>query len=336
MTDITHDVSLTSAEIANLWTQYINDSMAICTLNYYLKDVEDKDIKEILTFALNLSKSHLEKIKLFLKKENYPVPMGFNENDVNLNAPRLFSDTFMLVYMHIMTIHGMTGYAGALSTSIRKDQVEYFVKCNSETMELYQKVIECLTLKGIVSRPSTIYPPERPSIIEKQSFLTGWFGNKRPLNAIEASGVFFNIKKDLAKIVLEIAFSQVAISKEVRDFIKRGEKICDEHFRVFNDLLEESNLATPKRYDAEVTNSTVSPFSEKLMVYHIVSLISSAIGYYGAAFALSQRRDLAAKYALLIADIAKYAEDGANLMIDKKWMEQPPTFPDREELAKNK
>lgn len=37
---------------------------------------------------------------------------------------------------------------------------------------------------------------------------------------------------------------------------------------------------------------------------------------------------------MLIADITKYAEDGANLLIKNGWMEQPPTFDDRDKLAK--
>ncbi len=59
-----------------------------------------------------------------MTQENFPVPKGFSENDVNLDALPLFSDTYMLIYMHIMTIHGLTGYAGAVSTSIRTDQID--------------------------------------------------------------------------------------------------------------------------------------------------------------------------------------------------------------------
>ncbi|WP_174731349.1 DUF3231 family protein [Mesobacillus harenae] len=332
MKDISHNTGLTSSEIANLWSQYINDSMSVCILKYYLKSVEDKDIRSILKIALRLSLTHVDKIKGFLDKENYPVPKGFTKEDVDLAAPRLFSDTFMIVYMHIMTIHGLSGYAGAVSTSTRHDQIKYFTNCSAQAMGLYSRILNLMLEKGIASRPPNINPPSQIDYVEKQSFLTGWFGTRRPLNAVESSGIFFNMQKNAAKIVLELGFSQVARSKVIRDYLKRGANICDQHFDFFRSILAESHLPPPKKWDAEVTNSTVPPFSDKLMLFHIATLISTAIGYYGAAFSLSQRRDLAGKYSLLIVDITKYAEDGVNILIDNGWLEQPPTFDDRDSL----
>ena len=329
MKGINHNVLLCELYEVIGMPQYVNDSMSKCVLSYYLKNAQDKEIRSIIEFALSLAESHIEKIKVFLKKENYPIPIAFSKDDVNLAAPPLFSDTFMLVYIHIMSIHGLTGYAGAVSTSIRLDQVSYFIKCNTDTMELYKRIIDLMLEKGILIRPPHINAPDKVDFIKKQSFLTGWFGDRRPLNAIEVSGIFFNMQKNVIKIVLEIGFSQVAESKEIRDYIKRGEQICDKHFDTFSSILSESNLPSPPKFDSEVSSSTVSPFSDKLLLFHIVTLISTASGYYGAAFSLSQRRDLAAKYSLLIGDISKYAEDGVNIMIDRGWMEQPPTFDDR-------
>lgn len=287
-----------------------------------------------MELGLELSKSHLEKITGFFQQENFPVPVGFTEEDVNLNAPPLFSDVFILVYMHVMTIHGLTGYAGAVCTSIRDDQRSYFIQCNIETMELYNKLIDAMVHKGIISRPPNINAPDKVDFVKKQNYLTGWFGKRRPLNVIEVSGIFFNLKKDIVKIVLEIGFCQVAKSKEISDYIRRGEKICDKHYDILSAILSEDNLPSPPKWDAEVSNSTVSPFSDKLMLFHIITLITTASGYYGAAYSLSQRRDLGAEYLLLITDITKYAEDGANILIDNGWLEQPPTFDDRDKLAK--
>jgi hypothetical protein len=121
-----HNPKLGSTELANLWTQYMNDSMASCVINYMLKKVEDTDIRSILEFSLSLSKRHMEAIKKFLSEENYPIPYGFTDGDVNLDAPRLFSDTFFLKYMHIMAAHGMTGYAVAFTTSVRSDMRKFY------------------------------------------------------------------------------------------------------------------------------------------------------------------------------------------------------------------
>ncbi|MFC4322940.1 DUF3231 family protein [Litchfieldia salsa] len=331
MNEMSHNVKLTSSEIGNLWSQYINDSMSLCILSHYLKHVQDNEIRSILEFADQLSKTHVNKIKTFLKEDEYPIPVGFTKDDVNLDAPPIFTDTFMLIYIRIMTVHGLTGYAGALATSIRSDQIDYFSQCISETTELYRRIMDVLIKKGIESRPPNINPPSEIDFVQKQSFLTGWFGERRPLNAIEVSGIFFNMKKNVVKIVLEIGFAQVAKSKEISEYIRRGEKICDKHYSIFESMLSENNLPSPQKHGDEVTSSKISPFSDKLMLFHIVTLISTASGYYGAAFSLSQRRDLALKYPLLIAEIVKYAEDGVNILIDRGWLEQPPTFDDRGE-----
>lgn len=82
--------TLTAAEVSALWLQYLGDSMAICVYKYFLNIVEDKEIKVILEFALQLSESHVTKITEFLKRANFQVPIGFSENDVNVNVPRLF------------------------------------------------------------------------------------------------------------------------------------------------------------------------------------------------------------------------------------------------------
>lgn len=336
MENISHNVRLTGAELANLWTQYMSDSLAICMTRYAIEKAEDKDVCAILEFSLGLSESHIHKIKQFLNQENYPIPQGFTKEDVNLNAPPLFSDSFMLVYMYVMTLHGLTGYAVSLGTSVRADQRSYFIQCNSEAMELYDRIVNVMLHKGIFSRPPFINAPHKVDFVKRQNFLTGWFGNRRPLSGIEMSSIHFNMQKTVVKIVLEIGFSQVTQSKEIRQYFQRGEALCDKHFEVFGSILSEDNLPSPKKWESEVSNSTVSPFSDKLMLYHISILVAAAVGFYGAGLSVCQRRDLMIQYTRLSAEIGQYAEDGVNLLIKNAWMEQPPTAGDRQSLANHK
>lgn len=336
MKEISHNVGLTSAEIANLWSQYMNDSLSICILSHSIEHSKDEDIKEILVFANTLAKRHIEKITDLLNQENFPIPKGYSlEEDVNLNAPPLFTDTFMIIYMHVMTLLGLTGYAGAIATSSSNDQIDYFSQCNSETMELYKRTARVMLNKGLYSKPPRINTPRDVQFVDHQNYLTGWFGKKRPLNAVEISGVSFNMVKVIVKVVLEIGFAQVSQTKEIQKYFQRGKKICENHFDDLSSILTKDELASPASWVSEVTSSTVPPFSEKLMLNHIVILISAAIGYYGAAVSVSQRRDLAVKYTSLMAEIALYAEDGAQLLIKYGWLEQPPLADDRENLAKN-
>ncbi|OAS86854.1 MULTISPECIES: DUF3231 family protein [Metabacillus] len=337
MENINHNVELTSAEIANLWTQYMNDSLSICILYHSIDKAQDEDIKEVLKFALKIAENHIDKIKEFLKQENFPVPKGFTkEEDVNLNAPPLFTDTFMLVYMHVMTLLGLTGYAGAVGTSSRKDQIAYFIQCNKETMELYERTIDVMLNKGIYSKPPRINTPNQIDFVDHQRYLSGWFGKKRPLNAIEISGINFNMLKIIAKVVLEIGFGQACQSKEVKKYFQRGKDICEKQFSILSSTLTKDNLASPASWVSEVTNSTVPPYSDKLMLNHIVILVSSAVGYFGAGVSVSQRRDLAFEYTRLMAEVGLYAEDGAELLISNGWLEQPPLASNRENLAEHK
>jgi hypothetical protein len=53
-------------------------------------------------------------------------------------------------------------------------------------------------------------------------FVRCWLGKRRPLNAIEISNISFNMQKTVVKLVLEIAFSQVTHSKDLREYFQRG------------------------------------------------------------------------------------------------------------------
>jgi hypothetical protein len=332
-TTVEHRVKLVSSEIANLWSQYMNDSLAVCFISHSLVHVEDKGVRAVLEFALQLSESHIRQIEQFLIQDHFPVPKGFtNEDLINLQAPALFTDDFLLNYFYVMALVGLTSYAGALGTSVRPDQRKYFAACNTETTELYNKILDVMLQKGVFSRPPHLNPPTELDIVHKQSYLAGWFGKQRPLNAIEMSGIYFNMAKLVVKVVLEIGFAQVAQSKEVRKFFKRGATLCEDQFEVLNTFLADDSLPAPRKWQAEVTNTTVPPFSDKLMLFHVVTLISASSSFYGAGLSVVQRRDLGVQYAKLIAEMGLCAEDGVNLLIEKGWMEQPPTASDRDAL----
>jgi hypothetical protein len=73
-----------------------------------------------------------------------------------------------------------------------------------------------------------------------------------------------------------------------------------------------------------VTDSTESPFSEKLMLNHVLLMATQGISYKGMALADSTRSDLQAMYLKLLTEIMKYAKDGADILIENRWLEQPP------------
>lgn len=331
--EIPHNVRLTAPEIANLWTQFQNDTMAICVYTYMLKIVEDASIRPILEYALTLAEGHVAKIKEYFKNEKFPIPHGFTEEDVNLAAPRLFSDEFCLIYTQIASIHGLAGYTAALSTNTRRDIRDYFVQNQNETMELFNRATDLMLEKGILSRAPFINPPNHYEFVQNESFIQGILGGERPLNSIEISDIFWNLKKAQLDKALCMAFAQGAQSQEVKDLLWRWVKMMGKHVEILETLLSNDRLPSPRSEDAEITNSTISPFSDRLIMYHKMIISSTQLGLYGTAVATCQRYDLGIHFSRLSMELADILKDGYKLMIKHKWAEQVPLADDREKLS---
>jgi hypothetical protein len=328
-------IRLTSGELTELTMQYMQDSANICTLTYFLEKVNDPEIKPIIKHALEISQGHVEKISAILTADKHKVPYGFKlEEDVDVTAPRLYADGFMLIYIYQMASIGLTMYAASLSSAVRSDITNYYKKCLSETVELYEMSKDLLLAKGLYLREPSLPNLDEVEFVEKQGFLWDVFGEKRPLTGAEVSNLHANIQRNALGTALLTGFSQVSQSKEVTKFFLRGIEIANKHITLFSDKLKESHLPAPMTWDANVTTSTAYTFSDKLMMYYTNSLISLSIGFYGTGISLSPRADLGAMYNRLSLEIQKYSEDGANIMIKNKWLEQPPMAPNRKDLAK--
>ena len=327
-------IRLTAPEISSLWTQYMFDSMSICFIKYALEHLEDQAIIEIYQQSLELSERHVQHVKEFYKGDGFPIPHGFTEDDVNIHAPRLFQDPFYLYYMYIMILQGLTGYALSVGTSIRADLRNYFITCNTETMVLFERTIDTMLTKGIYARPPIISPAESVDFVKQQSFLTGWFGERRPLTGLEIGDITFNMNKMHLHVALKVGFSQVAASPKVRKFINRGTEISNKHIAAFEKIFREEKLNSPISWQSHVTSSTTAPFSDKWMMYQIQLSNQVTVALYGTALSVTSRRDIAEKYIMLTSELLRFAEDGANLMIENGWLEEPPKSSDRRKLTK--
>lgn len=327
-------IRLTAPEISSLWTQYMFETMSICFIKYALEHIEDQEIIEIYQHSLELSERHVQQVKEFYKGDGFPIPHGFTEEDVNIHAPRLFLDPFYLYYMYIMILQGLTGYALSVGTSIRADLRTYFITCNTETMVLFERTIDTMLTKGIYVRPPIISPAESIDFVKQQSFLTGWFGERRPLTALEIGDISFNLSKMHLHAALKVGFSQVAASNKVRKYINRGKEISNKHIEIFESIFREETLNYPISWQSQVTDSTTAPFSDKWMMYQIQLSTQIAVAFYGTALSVTSRRDIGEKYVMLSSELLRFGEDGANLMIENGWLEEPPKASDRRKLAK--
>lgn len=331
-------IYLTSSEISSLWTAYMNDSMSKCVLGFMLKDIKDEEMKIAIQSAYDISASHLEQLTTIFQRENYAIPKGFTEQDVNMNAPWLLTDTFCLTYVNHMARVGMISYAGFVAMSFREDICNYFSQCLNETNQLYNQSLRIASSKGLNARAPYIEVPKETDFVDNKKYMSGLnpFSEKRPLNAVEISYLYMNIMTNVMGVKLCLAFAQTSPSKEVQDFMLRGKNISQKHIKIFVDILLKDDIEAPHVPDTSVSDSTTKTFSDKLMMFHMSLISAAGIGNYATASAASQRNDLAINYQRLSLEVARLAKSGADIMIKNNWLEQPPGIKDREKLSRNK
>jgi hypothetical protein len=331
---VSHNAKLTSSEQATLWNTYIADTLSLCVLKYFLATNHTPETEPILEYGISISEEHLQEISSIFSSENIPIPHGFNEKDVDLNAPKLWSDTYYLRYLEYMGRTGLSTYSLAKSIATRKDLRVLFKKWIDQTDQLFDMVTDLSLEKGIYVRsPYTAYQT-KVSYVEDERFLGGLVGEKRPLLNVEIAHLGTNIEINNVGKTLLLGFSQVTHSKELREYFKKGYKIATKHVTVFLDLLKKNNTSYPSSWDGEVTASTNSPFSDKLLLFHTNMIGAVGLADYGTALSASLRKDLGINYSRLLAENAKYGNEGAKLLIKNGWMEKPPSSIDREKLQK--
>ncbi|MEC0210687.1 DUF3231 family protein [Paenibacillus ehimensis] len=324
---------LNSAEQAKLWATYMGNSMASCVLSHMLHHVEDQEIKKVVENALILTEQFVQGVKDLFIQEHYPLPIGFTQDDVNVRAPRLFADEFYLYYLRYTSKAALSIYGIALPLMTRPDIRVFFTQCLNSTTKLINQVNEMLSKKGFVAEAPYIPYPSQVDFIKKQSYLNGFLGDVRPLQALEITHLFDNIENNAISKCILIGFSQVAQLDQAKSFFLRGKQIAAKHYDICSKMLEKENLSSPSILDPLVTTSTIPPFSDKLMLAHKLDMFSMRIRGYGNALAFSARHDVTAAYGRLLLEVGNYVEDGANILIDHGWLEQPPQAADREALA---
>jgi hypothetical protein len=331
-----HKLKLTSSEIGTLWGEYVNGTMTDVVNRYMVSIIEDEPIKAIFEDAINTFEKQKSQIVKFIEDEGFPIPIGFTESDLFNGKPRLFTDIFCLNYLHIMTLHGLLGHSTSLAVSVRRDLRDFYDSCNNDAKKMYHQTIELLLEKGNFQRDPLFYPTQNSQYITSQDFTDGFFGKGRKLAATEIISISLNLKKSVMAKTLSIAFSQVAQTKEVRKFLTDSEKTADQQIKTFSRIMQADNLPVPKSWETEVTTSTDSPFSDKLMLYHIGFLFQAAQNYHGAGIASAMRTDLVTAYEGTILKNLMVTKKWFDLMVQNKWLEQPPLAPNRKEIAQEK
>ncbi|WP_202079077.1 DUF3231 family protein [Caldalkalibacillus salinus] len=324
---------LTATEMGKLWATYVGNTLGKYVISYYLQHVDDKDIKKVLEYALGLSETYIEEIQAFFKQSNFPIPVGFTDDDVNLKAPRLFNDEFYLHYLTYVGKAGMSIYSVAIPLVTRKDIRDFFINCLRDTAHLASIVTDTLKSKNSLMNTPVIPAPKRVEFVTNQNYLNSFWGDKRPLHMLEITHLYGCINNDVTSKALIMGFSQGAKDEKVKKYLERGKNLNQKHIEMMSEKLTENNLPSPNLQDHLVTSSTVPPFSDKLMLYHKVDMFSMKVREYANGASLDGRKDVGTLFGKMQMDSAIYVEDGANIMIHNGEMEQIPLAVNRDELV---
>ncbi len=165
--------ALTASEISSLWTSFQEDTLNICGINYFLKHVDDHQIREVLEQSLALTEKRKKREIQFFEEENHPLPHGFTEQDVNLNAPRLFSDKLYLEYIINMTSLNFIVYGSILPLVDRSDVVTFYSECLTNTQILHKEAKELAKEKGINIRVPHIPKQNHVDYVKKDRNVSG-------------------------------------------------------------------------------------------------------------------------------------------------------------------
>lgn len=328
-----HNIRLTSAEVGSLWIHYMNGSLSKCTMSYFRARTKDTEIKPVLDNAVSLVNSQLNTITKMFQQEEYPIPVGFTDKDVMMETPRLFSDAFHLNYVKNLAKTNMVTHGLSVSLASRADTRSMFMTALKDAGDLDEQATKVLQSKELAVRPPYITPRSHAEYIKSTDFMGSFFGSQRMLSSMEITHLFLNAQSNAVAKALFIGFSQVAHDEVLRDLFVRAAEIVDKHVEVFNTALKESGVPGPMSLDSDIMASTTPPFSDKLMLYHLVALMNMALGYYAAAVGATLRADLQSDYVRFIAEIEKFNWEAMSLLIENGWAEQPPMAPDRKELA---
>lgn len=327
-----HKAKLVSSEVAALWSAYMQNSMSSYIIQHFAQVNEDVDNTDIIQFALTNCNYVVKRVKEIFEKEKHAIPIGFTQEDVNLRAGRVYSDLFALRYIKYMAAAGTAAAAALLEVLARKDVRELFSTTSESFMKLYNDSCDLLLKKGTFIRSPTIPPMEKAEYLQSESFLSGLLGKHRPLTAIELAHISKNTETNSIGRTFIAGFSQTARLPEVRKFMERGTEIAAKHETVFRQLLIEDGVPLPSSWDSTLSQSIDAPFSDKLMMFQILSLNELGVAGYGAAIGTSLRKDIGATYTRLVTEVLQYGYDGTKLMIQHGWLEQPPQNVDREAL----
>ena len=329
-------IQLTSTELGTLWMTYQSASATLIKCKLLKDKTIDKEAQNILTAYITEGKNIKNQIVNIFNDEKAVIPIGFDERDVIRDAPPLFDDIFHIMFLRQMMKLNF-GHSGIFSAMSYKKEVQDVLKLNYDIAhKFYVMTTNYLLGKGVLARPPYVTMPKQVEFIEDKNYMSGFnvFSDKRSLNTIEVGYINEAIEDNIFGMQLMTGFAQVAKDNKVKKYFIEGKELAKKIITVLSDLLLQSDIQPTSAWSGKATDSTQSPFSDKLMMYLTSLISSSALGLNALGTSFSMRSDLHIKFVLIAKDSFEYSKKGGKLMISHKWMEEPPQMEDRNQLTK--
>jgi hypothetical protein len=322
------NIPLSSSELGNLWQAYQEKSMLLRVLEYFIEKANEDEIKGILQNIYTIETKNEEAIKTIFKNAGAVIPAAFTESDVNLNAPPLFDDHFVMMYVRLMSkvLSGL--YTLHEGMSYGPDIRELYIELTTDMQRVYSITTEYLLDKGVLTCPPIVPMPKEVEFIDDASYTNGLnpFRKKRALNTVEIGLVYQSLETNITGMQLMIGFEQAAKETDVKKYFTRGKELAKRVISMMSNLLLDSDLPAPSTWAGLITDSTISPFSDKLMMYNtnLLSIFGLGSNSIGAGF--SFRNDLLLGIGDVMSDTFDFAKDGGTILIKHGWMEEPPSI----------
>lgn len=323
---MTEKPKMTSVELGSLWVTYHKKTMILRILEYFIEKSEDEEAKKLMSGLWDELHPKVLEIQAMFEAEGAAVPIGFTEKDVNLEAPTLWENGFDIMFSRILKEVSTGMYALHLTISYRKDIVEFYSQLTKITEAYYNLFTQYLLERSILPRPTYATMPKSTDYITDKEYMKGTniMGHKRPLNVVEFGVLFRGIEANVTGMQLMRGFLQCAADKDVQKYFTKGLALSKEILKETGHLLLQYNVQPPATPGGTVTDSTIAPFSERLMMFCNYLLGGFSLGGQGFGGVFLWRNDLMARAGVQAKDVFEYTREGLQLMMNKGWLEEPP------------
>ncbi|HEY5560497.1 MAG TPA: DUF3231 family protein [Clostridiaceae bacterium] len=324
--------------MGTLWMTYISTSARLIMYDFFRDKTLDKEAQDILSSSAIESQIIIDKIVTIFNNEIAVIPIGFDEHVMMKDSATLFDDFFHVMFLR-QTMKLNFGHSAIFSAMSYKKEAHDIFKHNYDIADKYYVLTTNYLLdKGVLAKPPSVSMPNKIEFVQDKNYMSGHnsFSETRSLNTIEVGFLNEAIEDNIFGMQLMTGFAQVANESNVKEYFIEGKELSKKIITKLSDVLLQSDIQPPSTWAGKATDSTKSPFSDKLMMYMTSLISSSAIGYNALGTSFSMRSDLHTKLTLIGKDTFDYAKKGGKLMITHKWMEEPPQMEDRNQLTKTK